>query len=295
MMRENVLALLLVLSLCANAYLIFFSHSPIDQYIPGVNGIPVADFSNISGQNNYIVDENGEIIAVSPSAAIELTPDLPPPGEDSFESPPDTPEVDQDSEDQSEGELPAPEGTLIPDTEVTEPVVVDPLVNYTSTRYGFSLRYPRNWTMNEAVAGRTVLTLVAPIETGCDSETSQCYEYIATLTVEVDQNPHTLVLEDYFNKAVSLLQLEYHITTTSKSAPAIMSNTRSYQIEYYTHDERGNADRDFMQYYAIIDGKGYILSYFGPYSSWENVYDHNKADAQGIVDSFSVTRTYKPA
>ena len=295
MMRENVLALLLVISLCANGYLIFFDHSAIDQYIPGVNGIPDINLSNISGQNNFIMDENGEIIAVPPSSAVELTQDIPPPGKNSSVSQPDTPAGRPDNEDNEDVELPQPEVTLIPGTEVTASLPVDPLVTYTSTKNGFSLRYPRNWTVNEAVAGRTVLTLTAPIETGCDSDTSQCYEYIARFTVEIDQKPNTLVLEDYFNKAVSQLQLEYHITTTSKSSPAVLSSSRSYQIEYYTHDDRGNADRNFMQYYTIIDGKGYILSYFGPYSTWDNVYHHNKADAQGVVDSFSVNRTYKPA
>ena len=183
---------------------------------------------------------------------------------------------------------------MTPTVEVTTPAPVDPLVTYTSAKHGFSLRYPRNWTVNEAVAGRTVLTLTAPIETACDSDTSQCYKYVATFTVEIDQNPSITVLEDYFNKAVSKLQLEYSITTTTKSAPALLSATRAYQIEYYTHDKRGNAVRNFMQYYAIIDGKGYIISYFGPYSIRENVFDHNKGDAQRIIDSISITRSYKP-
>ena len=190
--------------------------------------------------------------------------------------------------------LPVEEVTVTPTVEVTTPAPVDPLVTYTSDKYGFSLRYPRNWTVNEAVAGRTVLTLTAPIETACDSDTSQCYKYVATFTVEIDQNPSITVLEDYFNRAVSKLQSEYSITTTTRSAPALLSATRAYQIEYYTHDKRGNAVRSFMQYYAIIDGKGYIISYFGPYSIRENVFDHNKGDAQRIIDSVSITRSYKP-
>jgi hypothetical protein len=294
MMREKVLALLLVLSLCGNIYLAFFDSSPLEPLIEKVNGaslIPVSGMENSSSGNDFYVDEYGQIISFpSPPPTIiatETTPDIE--GNDPF---PDelTDEVDSEGD---EGE--SPEVTPIPTSEESETVPADPQVTYTSTKYGFSLRYPRNWTVNEAVAGRTVLTLTAPVEKGCDSLNSQCYEYIASFTVEIDQKPHTLVLEDYFNKAVSLLQLEYHITTTSKSAPAILSGARSYQIEYYTHDERGNADRNFMQYYTIIDGKGYILSYFAPYSTWDNVYHHNKADAQGIVDSFSVTRTYKHA
>ncbi|MDD1707655.1 MAG: hypothetical protein LUQ33_00605 [Methanoregulaceae archaeon] len=289
MMREKVLVLLLVLSLCGNIYLVFFDAAPLGPLLEKVNGSnlsPLFGNSNSSTENEFYIDENGEIIVFpSPSPTPEINPG--------------NGNADNSSDEVLDGEvngsetLPTTEVTVIP-TE-TEPIPLDPWVTYNSTKYGFSIRYPRNWTVNEVVAGRTVLTLTAPIEKECDSETSQCYDYIARFTVEIDQKPYTIVLEDYFNRAVSQLQLEYHITTTSKSAPAVMSDTRAYQIEYYTHDKRGNADRSFMQYYVIIDGKAYIISYFGPYSSWENVYNHNKGDAQRIVDSMSITRVYKPA
>jgi hypothetical protein len=289
MMREKVLVLLLVLSLCGNIYLAFFDAAPLGPILEKVNGSNWSLLSgnqNSSPDNEFYIDENGQIIIFpSPTPTPEISPDN---GNADNSS-----DLVTDGEPNESETLPTTEVTVIP-TE-TEPVILDPWVTYNSTKYGFSLRYPRNWTVNEVVAGRTVLTLTAPVETGCDSETSQCYEYIARFTVEIDQKPFTDQLEDYFNKAVSHLQLEYHITTTSKSAPAVMSDTRAYQIEYYTHDERGNADRSFMQYYVIIDGKAFIISYFGPYSSWENVYDHNKGDAQRIVDSLSITRVYKPA
>jgi hypothetical protein len=294
MMREKVLALLLVLSLCGNIYLVFFDTSPFAPLLQNMNSSPFSGSENSSIETDYYVDEYGQIITFpSPSPTVpvgEINPDT----NDTEYTPDEL--ADEENGEFDESEIPqTADVTLLPTVEETAPIPVDPWVTYTSSKYGFSLRYPRNWTINEVVAGRTVLTLTAPIEKECDAETSQCYEYIARFTVEIDQKPFTLVPEDYFNKAVSRLQLEYHITTTSKSAPAMMSDTRAYQIEYYTHDSRGNADRRFMQYYAIIDGKGYIISYFGPYSSWDNVYHHNKADAQRIVDSLSVNRTYKPA
>jgi hypothetical protein len=289
MMREKVLVLLLVLSLCGNIYLAFFDTAPLGPFLENVNRSNLSllsGTSNSSPVNEFYMDENGQIFAIpsfTPTLGIK-------PGNGNADNSSD---VVSNGQVNGSETIPTTEVTVIP-TE-TEPVPLDPWVTYNSTKYGFSLRYPRNWTVNEVVAGRTVLTLTAPIEKECDSETSQCYDYIARFTVEIDQKPFTLVLEDYFNKAVSQLQLQYHITTTSKSAPAVMSDTRAYQIEYYTHDKRGNADRSFMQYYAIIDGKAYIISYFGPYSSWENVYNHNKGDAQRMVDSLSITRVYKPA
>jgi hypothetical protein len=291
MIREKVLALLLVISVFTNGYLLLMYYPGLDSRIPGVNSSILDSLPgqrNVSSENEFYLDEYGQIISF-PSPSPTITQDI-----GGIDHSPDKPAGTEYSGENETGSLTVPEVTLTPSVEVTEPVLVDPYIPYTSAKYGFSLRYPRNWTVNEVVAGRTVLTLTAPVETGCDSETSQCYKYIASFTVEIDQKPHTLVLEDYFNKAVSRLQIEYYITTTSKSAPAMLSDTRAYQIEYYTHDKRGNAARSFMQYYTIIDGKGYIISYFGPYSLRENVYDHNKADAQRIIDSLNITRTFKP-
>jgi hypothetical protein len=294
MMRENVLVLLLVISLCGNVILVFFNPL-LTGSVPGLNSspdFPGIDLSKISGHSEFIVDEYGNLIAVPPTSETRGAPDLTDPYTESALS------SDSEAEDLNQSAVlirAEPTLTLTPTPEVTEEVPLDPWITYANKKYGFSLRYPRNWSINEAVAGRTVLTLTAPIETGCDADNSQCYNYIANFTVEIDQKPQTVILEDYFNKAVSNLQLNYYITTTSKSAPALLSDVRAYQIEYYTHDKRGNADRSYMQYYAVIDGKVYIVSYFGPYSNWENVYNHNKADAQRILDSITVIRTFKTA
>jgi hypothetical protein len=285
MMRERVLALLLVISVLANGYLIFTYHPALDPYSPASNSSPFAFLfvqNNSYSENVPIFDEYGQPVSLP-----------------SLEVPLDTGDRNQ-SPDKGEGEMNGsviiPEGavTETPTVEVTTPVTIDPYATYTSAKYGFSLRYPRSWFINEAVAGRTVLTLGAPVETMCDSDTNQCYKYVANFTVEVDPNPSTLVIEDYFTNAVARLQRDYSITTTTRSATAMLSNARAYQIEYFTHDKRGNPVRSFMQYYTIIDGKGYIISYFGPYYIRENVFDHNKADAQQIINSIEIIRTFKP-
>ncbi len=286
MMREKVLALLLVMSVLANGYLLLVYHPALDSYSPGSNAsfidllfVPV----NSSPENLTPRDEYGQPVAFP---SLVVTPD----SGDVNQSP------DKPGEGEGNGSVITAVSTVTetPTVEVTPTVTVDPYATYTSTKYGYSLRYPRSWFINEAVAGRTVLTLGAPVETMCDSDSNQCYKYVANFTIEIDAKPSTLVIEEYFNNAVARLQRDYSITTTTRSAPAMLSNARAYQIEYYTHDKRGNAVRSFMQYYTIIDGKGYIISYFGPYSIRDNVYDHNKADAQQIIDSIEIIRTFKP-
>ncbi|HOW33848.1 MAG TPA: hypothetical protein PLN32_05240 [Methanoregulaceae archaeon] len=170
----------------------------------------------------------------------------------------------------------------------------DGWIGYTSSRHPFSLRYPETWTINEKPTGsaRAILQLTAPVEIECEKTGTRCYKYMANMTVDVDPTPVTLVPDEYFIQAVADLQGKYSITTTSKSAPCIISGIRAYQIEFYTRDKRGNPDKSSMQYYVIVDGKAYIISYTGPYSTWENVYSNNKGDAQHIIDSIVFRRNY---
>jgi hypothetical protein len=277
MMREKILAGLLIISLGINAYLIFVDHSPLDRSFQGVVSSMLSPPSGIIN-NSSLTSENGsdENSLFSTNITPEGTLLTEPPPEDSAE------------------EMPPPFAaeTVGVTEEPTPPS--DGWINYTSSQYGFSLRYPQTWEINEKSTGspETVLILTAPVENECDRTGTQCFKYTASMTFEVDQKPFTLVLEDYFNHAVAALQNEYSITATSKSAPCIVSGTRAYQIEFYTRDERGNPDRNYMQYFALIDGKVYIISYTGPYSIWENVYSHNKADATRTIDSFIVKRDF---
>lgn len=174
------------------------------------------------------------------------------------------------------------------------PTPSDGWITYTSPTYGFSLRYPRTWQVNERPAGipRGILQLTPPAENVCDRTRLKCFKYLANLTIEVDPRPLTLEPDEYFVDAVASLQVKHSITSTSNSAPCIVSGTRAYQIEFFTRDARGNPERSSMNYYLILDGKAYIISYAGPYSSWDNVYSNNKRDALRIIDSLTFTRNY---
>lgn len=165
--------------------------------------------------------------------------------------------------------------------------------SYSSAKWHFSLTYPPSWEVKEGASANPVVTLIAPVETECSAETTECYKYEASLVVSVDQNPATTVLEDYFNQKVSALQKSLGITATSKSAPTTISGNKAYWIEYYTRDNRGNPLKRYMQYFTMLDKKVYILTYSGPYSTSENVYSFNKPDAQVVIDGFVVDRQYR--
>ena len=282
MNREHVLAVILVLSLCANVYLVFTDHSSLN---PGVR-----EFVSIAVPGAYSPTISTGALGINNSSP--GTPDQGPANETDVGSRADG-EDGANSEDPDEQiTIPVPS----PTPETVEPTPTpDGWTSYTSKKYAFSVRYPTTWDLNDGSTGSPgrMLVLTAPTESDCDPISAQCFKYIASMTFEIDQHPDTLVLEDYFNSAVASLQEDYGITATSKSASCMLSGNRAYQIEFYTRDERGNPDRSYMQYYTLIDKKGYIISYTGPYCNWENVFSHNKGDAQRIIDSFWVDRTFE--
>jgi hypothetical protein len=191
-----------------------------------------------------------------------------------------------------------PEPTLTVTVAATPLPVVDPgkWMTYKNDPFRFSLEYPPDWVVTRSAGSqsRPAVTFTAPgEEERCSDETTECYKYIAVLSVDIDTNPYTVVLEDYFNQYVSDLQHNYGITATSKSAPTTLSGSKAYSIEYYSRDGRGNPTKNYLQYFVILDKKVYILTYSGTYSTGETVYSRNKQPAQEMVNSFTVDREYK--
>jgi hypothetical protein len=273
MNKEKVLAIVLILSLSANVYLLFMDHDFLDRNVQSMVNVVTYPLNPYPAATN-----NTSLLTGSMNDSVNVT------------LPTVTPIIEP---------LDGKPNETVPITPIETPTPTPPSdgwTTYNNTNYKFTLRYPITWEINDQSTGspNKLLILTAPVETNCDTTSAECFKYIASMTILIDQNPETLVLENYFNHAVSALQKDYGITSTSKSASSILSGNRAYQIEFYTRDERGNPMRSYMQYYTIIDQKAYIISYTGPYSNWENVYSHNKGDAQRIVDSFELERVYQP-
>jgi hypothetical protein len=258
MMREKILAVLLIISLSANVYLVFFEQSS-DQGFQQLVNIHMHPGENITNSSNN--SELNRTVAVSLPTPTNVTT------------------------------VPTQTPTPKPTPSPTPP----PWISYSNSKYRFSLEYPREWDFvdKSKSSASPAIIITTPPELECSSETTECYKLLSTFTVDVIQNPETIVLEDYFNDAVSTLQQEYYITTTSKSAPTTLSDNKAYRIDFFTRDERGNPDKSYLQYYTIIDKKVYILTYSGPYSTQETVFDYYKRDAQEIIKSFEVDREYK--
>jgi hypothetical protein len=303
-MREQILLLLLMFSLIGNVYLIFFDHSELDAGIDDVlNGTFPENLtlfgkelnlsfslpSNISVLGREInlslpVPENLTLMGTEFNGTVRT------PATSGVATGVATPTITTAVPTPTPSPTPTPTPTPIP-TPTTDP---NAWKDYSNSNYRFSLQYPPTWTLTEKKGPYPVIEIQAPPQDYCDSKTAECYRLITRVTVDVDTNPFTTDLEDYFNEAVSTLQKDYSITATSKSAPTILSDMKAYRIEYSTRDERGNKVNSVLQYYSVIDGKVYIVSYTGPYSPYDDsIYQVNKPEARNIIMSFMVDREFK--
>ncbi len=267
-MKERALVVLLMLSLILNVYFIFFNTALIEEQFDGLSR-PAANLSgyNITSDPNSTTGYAETKLTPTPEIRVATTPPTPEPTAEP--TPPPTPEPTPDP---------------------------NQWKTYSNSKYRFSVIYPPGWELIEKTSSgsKTVVVLNTPTLQDCNPFTGECFVHIASFSVDVDPGPDPEVLEDYFNKAVSKLQLQYSITSTSKSAPTMLAGTKAYEIDYFTKDSRGNRDKSYVQYYTMIDDKVYILTYSGTFSTNEDsVFETHKPDAQKIIDSFEVERVYK--
>jgi hypothetical protein len=303
-MREQVLLLLLMFSLIGNVYLIFFDHAEFDAGVESVmNGSFPENLTPFGNNFNITLPfpANLSILGREFNLSLPVPENLTLMGTEFNGSVPTrevtratevaTPTVTTATPTRTPTPTPTPTKTPVP----TPTVDPNALKDYSNSMYRFNLQYLPTWTLTENNGPYPAVEIQGPPQDYCDTKTSECYRLITRVTVDVDTNPFTTELEDYFNEAVSTLQNEYSITATSKSAPTTLSDVKAYRIEYYTRDERGNKVNSVLQYYAFIDGKVYIVSYSGPYSPYDDsIYQVNKPDARNIILSFTVNREYKP-
>jgi hypothetical protein len=190
------------------------------------------------------------------------------------------------SETQEQTPEPSPELTPEPTPELQ-------YLTYENGDYRYSLEYLKNWTLDESRSSE--ITFTSPERRICNDLKTECYSLFSLFTIKVIPNPQPAELEAYFNKAVSDLQEEYSITTTTNTPTTYISGVKAYGLNYYTKDERGVPMRMVMQLYVLIDDKIYIITYSAPYSvEKDNMFDTYRWDALNMVQSFNVDRIYNP-
>lgn len=166
-------------------------------------------------------------------------------------------------------------------------------LNYTNAAYPFSLVYPANWTKEEVAGAKSgiLVKFHSPIVTLCNTRKTDCADYVGTLSVSVDPAPKPSNIEEYYNKAIGAVQEKYQITATTKNSVTTLSGMKAYSITYITKDARGNPDKQVLQYYAILYGKGYVITYSaGFYEKRQTMFPQYEEEAESIISTFRVEK-----
>jgi hypothetical protein len=143
---------------------------------------------------------------------------------------------------------------------------------YTNLPYAFSLEYPSAWEVNDltpkidtpnGMPGKIdVVDFYSPSITRCNNEGHDCKLVRAQFSIDVDENPGTSDVSDYYVRDVARLSTEYPIQITKSNAQTILSNEKALRLDYQLGND---IDIKVIRVYSIINGKVYIFNFHSHY------------------------------
>ena len=146
---------------------------------------------------------------------------------------------------------------------------------YSNSAYGFSIKYPSDWDVNETnpvITGLMetqipsgfgprfdVVEFYSPLSTSCTQ--NSCVR--SEVHVEVDPKPFTNILEDYYVKDVAWISTNNPIEITKRDAKFSLSGQKAYRLDYRLKSSGGsvNDQLNVERAYVIIKGKAYIITF----------------------------------
>jgi len=136
-------------------------------------------------------------------------------------------------------------------------------LSYVNAANKFSVTYPGNWTKEEVAAARSgiIVKFHTPVVTLCNVRKTDCADYVATLSVSIDPNPTPSNVEEYYNKALGGLQEKYQNHRHDQEFAGTPLRDESLQYQLHHQGCTGQPDKQVMQYYSILYGKAYVLTY----------------------------------
>jgi hypothetical protein len=178
------------------------------------------------------------------------------------------------------------------------------LLTYKNDTSGFSIEYPSDWQVFEA-----------PVETGQDlgvprgygnkvdivefyspgvarCHHGDCVNVQAEVHVDIDQNPPTTALDEYYLKDVTAMQRNYPLANTHNTMLRIAGDS-AYRLDYTQNRDLINIHVERV--YVGIGGKVYVLTFHAhaPYSGEEDQYAKYSGTVETMFKSFKPVVTYK--
>jgi hypothetical protein len=163
------------------------------------------------------------------------------------------------------------EQTVVPEQTVAGAGAAADFSTYTSPHYGFSIKYPAGWEVNEVtpevgtpdgLLGKTpVVDFYSPAITRCDSDGENCVLVRSQMTVGVDQAPWTTEISDYYVKDVASISRDNPIKITKNSAQVELAWGKALRLDYNLDPKEIKVIREYL----VANGNVYIITFHSHY------------------------------
>jgi hypothetical protein len=169
-----------------------------------------------------------------------------------------------------------------------------PYNTYTSSRFGFSMNYPRDWEVNERNQLKTpsltrynVVEFYSPSIDRCDTDRANCVKVRAVVTAEVETAPGTKELADYFVPETARILSENGAQITKRDAMYKLSGVKAYRLDY--ENEINSYDQNLISAYTLINNNAYILTYraYAPIRGETDLFKEYYNNADDMFTSFN--------
>jgi hypothetical protein len=164
---------------------------------------------------------------------------------------------------------------------------------YTSSRFGFSIDYPSDWEVNEkntletsSLSRYDVVDFYSPSINRCDSDQITCSLVKTTVMVEVDTQPGTKEIAEYYVPEVARITRESGVQITKTNAISELSGVKAYRLDYTATYNKNEIK--LLSAYSLINDKVYIVTYraYSPIKLEEDQFEKYYNTAMDMFKSF---------
>ncbi|MFA4848560.1 MAG: PsbP-related protein [Methanoregula sp.] len=167
---------------------------------------------------------------------------------------------------------------------------------YSNSKYGFSIDYPRDWQKNDLDKQETNISLTrynvvefySPSFIRCNTEKNDCVNVRAEVKVEVDTQPAYKDLDTFFIKDVARITSGSGVEITKRDAMFKLMGDKAYRLDYLSKPSTGEVNT--LSAYTIKDGKAYIITYHAhspERNETNNQFEQYYNDVMSMFSSFN--------
>lgn len=156
--------------------------------------------------------------------------------------------------------------------EAAKPAVDPNMKEYENAANGFSLQYPKEWSLQEGAAG-TVAAFLSPAE-----GTSDTFQENITVTVQ-DLSQQPMDLKAYTELSTKQVETMFK-TTLDKNEDIKLGDLDAHEVVYNAKQQ--NMDLRFHQVFAVQNNKAYILTF----TAKQDTFDKMDESAQKAFETF---------